>query len=65
VRYIHWIPDRTTGLWYGSAFVQTSSLKEAERIVKEAAAKSFKIGKRFLDWKIWKMDQFDVQPFGS
>merc|ERR1712228_749138 len=28
VDFIHWIPDRTTGLWYGSAFVQMESKNE-------------------------------------
>ena len=49
VRYIHWIPDRSTGLWYGSAFVQMSSLKEAERLVQEASTKCLKIGNSRLD----------------
>lgn len=65
VRYIHWIPDRTTGLWYGSAFVQTSSLKEAERIVKEAAAKSFKIGKRKLRIKFSPVAENEEWPPSS
>lgn len=51
VRYIHWIPDRSTGLWYGSAFVQMSSLKEAERLVQEASTKCLKIGNsRLAEW---------------
>ncbi|CAK9002268.1 unnamed protein product [Durusdinium trenchii] len=48
VRFIHWIPDRTTGLWYGSVFLQMSSLGEAKRIVDDSSIQSIRIGKRKL-----------------
>jgi len=49
VRLIHWITDRSTGLWYGSAFVQMESLAEAKRAVELArAGGGVRIGKRKL-----------------
>eukprot|EP00931_Biecheleriopsis_adriatica_P106410 TRINITY_DN80871_c0_g1_i2.p1 TRINITY_DN80871_c0_g1~~TRINITY_DN80871_c0_g1_i2.p1 ORF type:complete len:521 (-),score=119.91 TRINITY_DN80871_c0_g1_i2:43-1605(-) len=49
VEFIHWIPDRETGLWYGSTFVQMASKAEAKRVVKEAGeGTGIRIGKRKL-----------------
>lgn len=49
VEIIHWIPDKTTGLWYGSTFIQMTSKKEARRVVDLAKeADGIKIGKRKL-----------------
>lgn len=46
---VHWIPDRGTGLWYGSTFVQMSTQYEASQIVRLAREnQGIKIGKRKL-----------------
>jgi len=45
---IHWIPDRTTGLWYGSIFVHMASLDDAKRVVQQAHACEIRIGKKKL-----------------
>jgi len=46
VEFIHWIPDRESGLWYGSTFVQMRSEKDAQRIVDLAKGDGIKIEKR-------------------
>jgi predicted sulfurtransferase len=49
VKLVHWIPDRQTGLWYGSTFVEMSTLGYAKRVVEAAKAEAgLKIGKRRL-----------------
>mmetsp|Transcript_121834 Transcript_121834/g.234995 ORF Transcript_121834/g.234995 Transcript_121834/m.234995 type:complete len:514 (+) Transcript_121834:65-1606(+) len=49
VKLIHWIPDRKTGLWYGSTFVEMVSKQEAKRVVQEASeGNGIRIGKRRL-----------------
>lgn len=49
VKLIHWIPDRQTGLWYGSIFVEMETLEDATRVVGFAAKKNgMVIGKRSL-----------------
>jgi len=46
---IHWIPDRKTGLWYGSTFVDMTSKAAAKRVVKEAnEGTGLRMGKRRL-----------------
>jgi len=46
---IHWIPDKTTGLWYGSTFIQMKSQADAEKFVELAKeGNGIKIGKRRL-----------------
>mmetsp|Transcript_79459 Transcript_79459/g.177971 ORF Transcript_79459/g.177971 Transcript_79459/m.177971 type:complete len:509 (-) Transcript_79459:81-1607(-) len=47
VKMIHWIADRTTGLFYGSAFVQMESKAEAKRVV-QSAQEGLRLGKRKL-----------------
>mmetsp|Transcript_9409 Transcript_9409/g.15196 ORF Transcript_9409/g.15196 Transcript_9409/m.15196 type:complete len:523 (+) Transcript_9409:53-1621(+) len=46
VAFIHWIPDRKTGLWYGSTFVQMDTKKDAKRVVEQAQNEGFKLDKK-------------------
>jgi len=47
VKVLRWIPDRSTGFWYGSVFAEMSTLEEAEKAVQRATAPSgTKVGKR-------------------
>ncbi|CAE8677345.1 unnamed protein product, partial [Polarella glacialis] len=46
---VHWITDKTSGVWYGSTFVQMASKSDAKRVVKEASeGTGIRIGKRKL-----------------
>merc|ERR1712046_164826 len=63
VKLVHWITDHTTGLFYGSAFVQMASLSEAKRIVEMAHADGgIKIGKRKLRINFAPPSETDVWP---
>uniref|UniRef100_A0A7S0FVE6 Rhodanese domain-containing protein n=1 Tax=Pyrodinium bahamense TaxID=73915 RepID=A0A7S0FVE6_9DINO len=49
VELIKWIADRSSGLWYGSAFVEMRSVAEAERVVRLAGeGAGIRAGKRRL-----------------
>jgi predicted sulfurtransferase len=47
VKVLRWIPDRSTGFWYGSVFAEMSTLEEAEKAVKKAEVPGgIKVGKK-------------------
>eukprot|EP00928_Gymnodinium_smaydae_P012678 TRINITY_DN14602_c0_g6_i2.p2 TRINITY_DN14602_c0_g6~~TRINITY_DN14602_c0_g6_i2.p2 ORF type:complete len:345 (+),score=81.79 TRINITY_DN14602_c0_g6_i2:552-1586(+) len=49
VKRIRWIPEKKTGLFYGSTFVEMNSLEAAKRVVAEASeGRGLRMGKRRL-----------------
>jgi predicted sulfurtransferase len=50
IKVLRWIPDRTTGFWYGSVFAEMASLEDAETAVKRAQDPKggIKLGKRSI-----------------
>jgi hypothetical protein len=48
VSLVHWLKDKQTGLFYGSAFVRMASVAEASKAVQRAAKGEVAVGKRKL-----------------
>merc|ERR1712217_467518 len=63
VEFIHWIPDKTTGLWYGSTFLQMATMYDAKRIVDMANSEGgIRMGKRRLRASFAPLIESDVWP---
>jgi len=63
VELLHWICDKSTGLWYGSVFLQMTSTTEAKRVVKQAhTASGIKVGNRKLRINFAPFSDADAWP---
>lgn len=63
VKLVHWITDRTTGLWYGNTFLEMKSIDEAKRVVESAnTGPGIRLGKRRLKINFAIKSENDVWP---